>query len=109
MEKEHLQPTPGRPPEEGARSQHPGIVAHQQVAGPQQRWQIGEPLVFHHCCLARPGPAADQQAGGVARLGRMLCDERRRQLVVQLVDPHDRLCFGRGGRHASHLLATQPQ
>ena len=97
------------PAEEGACRQHARVVAHQQVAGPQQRGQVGEVTVLDALPTGRRAAIADQQAGGVARLGRMLGDQLGRQLVVQLFKPHARPAFLRGGRQASHLLATQPQ
>jgi len=63
---------------------HAGVVGHQQIAGAQERRQLVEAMVG----VAARRAVAHQQARGVARLGRLLGDQRRRQLVIQLRDAH---------------------
>ncbi len=65
-----------------ARRQHARVVEHQQIAGFEQRGQVAEPLMTPH---VSPSPN-HQQTRLVALGARILSDEVRRQLVVQLVD-----------------------
>ena len=62
-----------------------GVVHHEQVAGLEQVDEIPDVAV-----VGRPlRPAVDEEPGCVSRLDRRLGDGRRREVVVELVEPHD--------------------
>ena len=65
------------------RRQHPGVVDDDDVAGAQEIGKVGDRPV-----VGRRAPPVDEQPGSVARLDRHLGDALRRQLVVELLQPH---------------------
>ena len=68
------------------------VVQHEQVAGLQEGGKVADLMV-----VERPGPAVhDEQAGGVAGLDRLLCDELGRQVVVEV-----------GGAHAGSIALSR--
>ena len=66
------------------RRYHPGIVPHQDIARVQQLGKIGEDSV-----LPGPMPTVDHhQSRPIARLGRVLRDQLRRQVEVEFRGEH---------------------
>jgi hypothetical protein len=69
------------PPAEEPCRQHPGVVQHQQITGPQQPGQIAHPLIFQ--------PLADnEQPGRIARARGVLRDRFGRQRKIEFLDSH---------------------
>ncbi len=89
----------GAAPADQTRRDHPGVVEHQEVARLEQVREVADPPVFE-----RP-IAGHQQPGGIARLGRALRDQRRRQVEGEQLGTHGRRqsagcaasCEGGGG------------
>ncbi len=84
LHEQDLGGTAGRPPHPQAGGDDPGLVHHDEVAGPQQPGEVVHVAVLG--CPARP--AIDQEASGVAPFQRRLGDRRRREVVVVVRQEH---------------------
>jgi len=81
---------------------HPGVVGDQEVAGREQRRQVGNPVV-------RQAVAHGQQARRVARTRRALGDQLARQVEIEILGPHGRGCYHlRVVSQSGHLRYTPP-
>ena len=67
---------------EQSRRQHAGVVQHQQIAGPQQRWEIAEPVVLERSHVA----VKNKHARGSAIRKRLLGNPFRRQKIIEIAD-----------------------
>ena len=70
-------------PRDEPRRDHLGVVANEQVARAQQRWEIRDPPVRETACRRDV-----QQARGLARLARVVGDQLAGQREVEIVETH---------------------
>ena len=94
FEQQHLAGTAGGPAQPQAGRDDPRVVDDDEVARPQQVGQVADVAV-----LRRGAATVDEQPGGVAWLDRLLGDQRRVEVVVEVLEAHQRqatvACHGR--------------
>jgi hypothetical protein len=83
-EQQHLDATAAGPTRQEPRGAHARVVHHQQVARAQEARQVAHPRVLGRAVLQ----VVRQQARGVAGLDRLLRDRLRREVVVEVLEPH---------------------
>jgi hypothetical protein len=83
-DKQRLDRLPGIEDAEQPRRENPGVVEHQDVAGLQILGDVQERAVLDPAA----GPIHDQEAGRVPFGSRLLRDQVRRKIVIEMAEEH---------------------